>query len=235
MTTITILSYNVYWKNMIKKGLHRNNTLLNIINAVKLYKPDIIAIQEAEAITKISQIFSPSKYKIMLNKSSVESMMTIYNHKRFNKINSYSGEFEKGRPFCVLLLNDKILNENICFINIHASHRTDTQKYLIGIINTFLKNNVNIPIDRFTICGDFNRNVSIDTTSNYQFIFGNKKIQFKINGDQTNTCCDENGQHMLLNFDHLIDSKRVCNKYVLLHEDWYKKKSSDHSAILFVV
>jgi endonuclease/exonuclease/phosphatase family metal-dependent hydrolase len=233
MATIIVLSYNVFWKNMIKKGIHRDNTLLNLINATKLYKPDIIAIQEADAITKIIQIFSPSKYKILLNKSGDESMLTIYNHKRFRLLASYSGEFEQGRPFCILVLQDLTDGNVIGFVNVHVSHRIDTQKYFIGIINTFVKNNINVPIDRFMICGDFNRDVMRDSSSDYQMVYRGYAMKFKISRDREPTCCDDDGENMLLNYDHLVDTKRSCNKYVLLREPWYKKKSSDHSAVLF--
>ena len=234
---LIILSYNVFWKGLVSSKTALKNVTHNIKTSIQLYKPDIFCIQEAEKMTHIINCF-PKCYKIILNKSGPENMITAIDKTRFKIIDYKAGEFEQGRPFCLFLLNDKINLDVVCLINIHASHRLDTQKYLIGVLLNFIKNNVNLNtvINRFIIVGDFNRNILDDGKGNYSIQYRNKVLNFKFGRNNVNTCCDNLlGENFKYNFDHVIDTKNKPIKEVLVNEKWYKKQSSDHSMILSFV
>ena len=245
MNKLIILTYNVNWKNIVENEKYKKNIFYNIVNSLHILNPDIMAIQEAESIKTFTEII-PLNYKMILNKSGLENMITIYNTKRFKFIKSLSGQFEKGRPFCLLILYDLLTFETICFINIHASHRSNTQQYIIHILNTFIKNNINMIIDRFVIIGDFNRNILIDNTTNFLFNYKNKNYVF--NKSFNNLNCNSNNlnfthkQNIIKSnayscgeYDHIIDTKKTPKKYLLNNEKWYKKKSSDHLMVLGII
>jgi endonuclease/exonuclease/phosphatase family metal-dependent hydrolase len=234
MDKIIILTYNVNWKYIIENEKYKKNIFYNIVNSLQIFNPDIIAIQEAESFKTFNKII-PFHYKMILNKSGLENMITIFNTKRFKFIKSLSGQFEKGRPFCLLILNDLITFETICFINIHASHRSNTQQFIMHILNTFIKNNINTIIDRFVIIGDFNRNILTDTTTNFIFNYKNKNYAFNKCSNNHNTCSNLNNKKFLYNYDNVIDTKKIPKNYLLNDEKWYKKKSSDHLMVLSII
>ena len=230
---LTVLSYNVFWKGLVGSKTALNNVISNITNAIQIYNPDIFCIQEAEKMKYLINCF-PKNYKIIINKSGPENMITCIDKNRFKLISYKAGEFERGRPFCLFLLNDKINLDIICLFNIHASHRIDSQKYLVGVLSKFIENNIssNTVINRFIIAGDFNRDVSNDGYANYSIQYRNKVEKFKYSRLLDGTCCDNLlGVNYKYNYDHIIDTKYKPVKKVLAYEKWYKKQSSDHSMI----
>ena len=226
---ITVISYNIRWESM-DNITTRKNIIQNITNAISEYKPDIIGLQEANKWQKILKHVNFKKYNVAHNTSGVESMITMWNRNRFDKIYVNASEFEEGRPFIIMYLKDKTNNNILCVINVHSSHNTNTQKHIFDIINNKLKK-INIYFNRIIILGDFNRNVTIDTKSNYIIKNKNKNFKMKSFYLEKKTCCSMLGYGHKFNYDHVMDSLKPIDK-IVVNDKWYNKISSDHIMIV---
>jgi endonuclease/exonuclease/phosphatase family metal-dependent hydrolase len=237
---ITVVSYNLYWEAM--NGTHKickkynciDNILSNITNTIDYYKPDFICFQEASNYQKI---IIPPFYKYITNTSGNETMMTVWNSNKFNIEKNLFGEFEEGRPFCIIALYNLLNKNKILLINIHASHKKESNIEIFSYLQKSL-DKLNIKnIKRIIISGDFNRNITEDIKIySYNLRIKKKLFKFKNFVNPNNTCCNILGYGMKLNYDHIIDSN---HSPLLIHnidlEKWYKKPSSDHVMILGIL
>jgi endonuclease/exonuclease/phosphatase family metal-dependent hydrolase len=251
---LTILSYNICWEAMTsvgkgnfqkcikdqlnKNGICKNNIISNIKNAIKVYNPDIIGIQEAADYESILKNINLSIYDYHVNKSGPEYMLTCWSKLSFDIIDIFSYEFSEGRPFCLLFMHSKKTDEIICIINIHAGHKEDTQDSIFDKINKVIKNipeNVTYgpkAVERVIMLGDFNRNVYLDKTSKYKIKMNHQKFKLIREQMESNTCCSMDGYTHKHNYDHILDSKGNVKRTLLNKEAYYKIPSSDHVLII---
>lgn len=253
---ISIFSYNVFWKIMknknspLEKSLGSNklqelksNIISNITNIINYYNPFIYCIQEAESAPDIINLFSKSEYDYHLGYSNPEHILTIWRKDVLKKKLVLDGEFEPGRPFTIIIFNDKRFKKYWILINIHAGHNVNTQASIFGPIQKLIHTNKDkislFNISRVVIVGDFNRDmgnqIKIDLHK-YKLIINEIKFEFNYMSTNNKTCCSLNGWGYKKNCDQIIDtySKPVLI-YQLNNETWYHKESSDHLAILSVV
>lgn len=247
---LNILSYNVSWEAMTstaignfklcaiadqETGICKSNILLNISNNIKKYIPDFATFQEASKHTDIIKLFNSDLYDFHINTSEKETMLSLWNKKKFTLVNSYDCEFEKGRPYVILIFkNNK--NKNIALINLHAGHFVDTQQTIFDKINNFIKLNIQLSvkksITRVIMSGDFNRDVYQDDTSNYVIKFTRNFKLYRFSSNEQ-TCCSTIGYGHEYVYDHIIDSKGPILKKILGNSiKSYKAPSSDHILII---
>lgn len=245
----TFFTYNVSWQSMTSNvdnqfeickdgsgnNLCKSNILFNISYYLKKFIPDFVCFQEATNYNNLLNIFDENIYKNFINKSGKEYMATLWNNHKFSLVKSFSSEFEKGRPFAILILKYLKNNKNIALINIHASHEINTQKYIFDIINNFIKNNISYylkkSITNVFMVGDFNRNIK-DDTIDYNIIFS--KI-FTLNKMSNNkpTCCSMLGYGFNRDYDHVIVSNGSITKKITTNSSKkYKFPSSDHIMVI---
>jgi hypothetical protein len=163
-------------------------------------------------------------------------MLSLWNKKKYSIVDFYDYEFEKGRPFTIIILKNKIKNKNIALINLHSGHYINTEKTIFDIINNFIKDNIKLSIkktvNRVIMSGDFNRNVYEDETSEYKIKFYDE-FQLKRFKNTKQTCCSINGYGYTNIYDHVIDSKAIVEKKILGNSvKSYKIPSSDHILII---
>ena len=251
---LLICSYNLYWELFVKENRiklqnisdvliqkYKNNTLSNIKLTNDFFEPQIFCFQEVVNYTEIIKLF-PSNYKNTKNKSKNEKMLTIFDEKWFNLIDYKSGEFEQGRPFIILLLEDKINKYYFLLINIHSGHKKNTSTSIFEPlqkkINSFPKINLD-KVTRIIISGDFNRDIKIeikDKLFKYQLFIGNKIYNFKFFNNTKSTCCTIYGNTLNKNYDHIIESNsKPLLTYNLNLQPWYKYPSSDHVLVLAII
>jgi len=265
---ITIGSYNISWEAMssygkgnfkvcvkttdYKNGICKSNILTNIINSVKLYDPDIMGFQEAAHYIDVLNLFDKNKYDYFINNSGKEDMLTIWKKNKFKCIGKYSSEFESGRPWALLIFKNKKTHELFYFINIHAAHNPDSSDSIFKIINKYIELSIDLKfknnISRVIMSGDYNRNIYIDNTSNYQIVIGNNKYNLNKEYDSnvtsnatsnvninSNTCCNISGTKYGFkhNSDHTLDSKNIIFKKIIGNQqNYYLFPSSDHLLII---
>jgi hypothetical protein len=255
---LSICSYNILWEimnydntkrfiNTDKKLLkiYKNNILFNIQKLIDYYNPTIYCFQEAASYNDILKLFDKN-YLYKINKSDKEFMLTIWQKTKLELISSFEGEFEKGRPFNILIFLNKIDNYKFILINIHASHDIDTNKSIIKPIQDVIDTIDNLllkDIHRIIISGDFNRDINEDINNkikinNYYLLINKQKITFKYNKNNNKTCCNiyGNNNDINKNYDNIIDSyKKLKLIHPLNKESWYKYPSSDHVMILGII
>jgi hypothetical protein len=251
---ISVCSYNVFWKimkndsSLIGKKIDKDTLfklkealLENIFKIKNFYSPNFYCFQEAESYTDITSMFENTIYDYHVCYSEPEHMLTIWKKKLFKKKKIFDGEFEPGRPFSILILEDLRSGIHFILINIHSAHNPDTSKSIFeSIQKIFNANNDQInkfDIKRIIICGDFNRDIGSEIlTNNYCLQINFTQYNFKSFVTDNKTCCNLNGYGYNKNYDQLIDS--YC-KPILIHplnkEKWYISKSSDHVGILAIV
>ncbi len=255
---IAICSYNLNWEVMdpyngklvdeytIKQVKEfKQNIILNIQNTFDYYNPQIYCFQEASNFNDLTHIFKDDKFDKYVNLSGPEFMLTVWDKSRFDFIDVQPGEFQKGRPFCIFILKDKITFDNILLINIHAGHNPNTiysifnpiQKQIdtLDILNK-------IVISRIIIAGDFNRDINnqIKSDDKYKKLIiqiANKSFDFKYyDKPLNNTCCSIDSLRYKHNFDFVIDSyASVLIRHEMIKETWYKTPSSDHIMIMSIL
>ena len=244
-----ILSYNVSWEGMTSTttgnmklcksdglggGICKSNILDNISSNLKKYKPEIACFQEAAEYQDIVDLFDNSVYEKFVNMSDKEIMLTLWNKKKFTLVKAFSGEFEEGRPFAIIILKNK--NKNIALINLHAGHKINTQTSIFDILNNFIKTNMTYSIkksiSRVIMSGDFNRDVYEDKNSKYTINFIDE-FQLERSPNNKNTCCSPLGYGHKFNYDHVLDSKAVITKKIVGNSlKSYKYPASDHVLIV---
>ena len=206
-----ILTYNTNWQNMTanknapnplcrKKAICANN----IVELIKKQLPlDFIYIQEA--LTDEFNVFKED-FHFIVTQSGPEKLHTLINKKYGKPIKVISGEFEKGRPFHII-----ILDNNIILINVHFGHNKDLKSELKIIKKTFEKEYDKKLIKKMRIImgGDFNMNIR-----DMPRFLGKNYKKTKTKG----TCCisgqrfnfvDKSvlrGIYNLKNIDHIFDS-----------------------------
>jgi len=248
---LIVMSYNVSWEAMtstttgnfklcattgLGEGICKSNILLNISNNINKYIPDFATFQEAAEHKDITNLFDNELYDHHVNMSEKETMLSLWNKKKFTLVSSYDCEFDKGRPYAILIFKNNRSNKNIALINLHAGHFMDTQQTIFDKINDYIKLNIKPSIKksvtRVIMAGDFNRNVYEDETSNYVIKFSNEFILHRFSNNKQ-TCCSIVGYGHKFNYDHVIDSKGVIEKKILGNSiKSYKIPSSDHILII---
>jgi hypothetical protein len=220
-----ILTYNTNWKNMFGEKdapnpLCRKNSVnggknsvnggknsvcaSNVVDLIKKQLPlDFIFIQEA--ITSEFDILKDS-FEFIITQSGPEKIHTMINKEYGKPLKVISGEFEKGRPFHIIVLSNKL-----CLINVHFGHNKDLKSELKIIKKTFEDNydKKEIKKMRIIMAGDFN--MSIKELPKF---LGKSYMKTKTKG----TCCisgqkfnfvDKSvlrGIYNLKNIDHIFDS-----------------------------
>jgi hypothetical protein len=241
-----IISYNVSWEAMTSNinsnvklcsnDICKINILDNIAYNIKKYNPLFAFFQEASEHYDIIDLFNNDIYANFVNTSEKEFMVSIWNKQKFTLIKASNGEFEKGRPFAIIILKNNKSKKNIALINLHAGHFIDSQLHIFDIINNFIKKefnyNIKKSITRVIMSGDFNRNIFEDNTSNYIIKFID---EFKLKRYNHNkyTCCSMLNYGHKFNYDHVLDSKAIIIKKILGNSiSKYKYPASDHILII---
>lgn len=257
---ISVCSYNLNWKIMqipINKKSKINEPYykfkINLLQNIQLihyyYNPFIYCFQEVVNPQHILKIFDLDNFDFNIGDSGLEKNLTIWNKQIFKKKMIIGSEFEEGRPFTIIILNDKRFKINFMLVNIHAGHDMNTLKTIFNPIqntiqadNFIYKKLIDFDIKRIIICGDFNRNINLELANDIQKILhlkiGRKKYYFNFNSNsnENKTCCSMSGYGYKYNYDNLIDSyaKPIATTQ-LTNEKWYIPKSSDHLMILSIV
>jgi len=176
----------------------------NVVDLIKKQLPlDFIFIQEA--ITDDFNVFKDN-FEFIITQSGPEKLYTMINKEYGKPLKVICGEFEKGRPFHIIVLSNKL-----CLINVHFGHNKNLKTELKIIKNSF-ENNYDkdlIKKMRIIMAGDFN--MSIKELPKF---LGKSYMQTKTKG----TCCisgqkfnfvDKSvlrGIYNLKNIDHILDS-----------------------------
>jgi hypothetical protein len=210
-SNLRVLTYNTNWKNMYgkKEALNplcrkKSYCATNVVNLIKQQLPlDFIFIQEG--LTSEFDVLKDS-FEFIITESKPERIHTLINKSYPKPLKIICGEFEKGRPFHII-----ILSENLCLINVHFGHNKDLKSELKIIKKTFEENfdKTLIKKMRIIIGGDFNMPIK----ELPKFLDKNfKKTKTK------GTCCissknfnfiDKNvirGIYNLKNIDYIFDS-----------------------------
>ncbi len=257
---IAIVSYNIFWELMEESKINnifdyitgtetktmRKNMLDNILKVSEYYNPQIYCFQEASNYKLILKLFNQKTFSHHVNKSGREHMLTVWNHERFKLLESFDGEFESGRPFCIFYFQDNLTKNNFILINIHAGHRKDSFTSIFKPIQKILDSNEKKlkNVSRIIVAGDFNRNINgeilEDKTKSTNMLvlnIGTKNFNFNpYDKKMYNTCCDTVGNNLVRNFDHVIDSyQKPLIRHELNKESWYKYPSSDHVLIMSIL
>lgn len=240
---ISICSYNVNWKVMVTAGTNAQNVLENISRVKNYYNPFIYCFQEASNYALITNIFEQNIYDVNVGKSGPEHILTVWNKKIMRKILSFTGEFEHGRPFQIIVFQDLRFSNYFMLVNIHAGHRTNTQTSIFDPIQKFINAHAKVlsqySIQRICIIGDFNRDIGLECVPSLtipQTKITVNHYKFYALRTSNKTCCDSIHSTHTHNYDHVIDSWAFpIQIFPLSHEKWYKTKSSDHALILCVI
>ena len=213
-----VLTFNTNWKNMFgekdapnplcrkKKVNGVNNSICasNVVNLIKKQLPlDFIFIQEA--ITSEFDTLKDS-HEFIITQSGPEKLHTIINKEYGKPIKVIPGEFEKGRPFHIIILENMLT-----LINVHFGHQKVLKSELKKIQSKFEENYDKkfIKKMRIILAGDFNMNIK-----ELPKFLGKKYMKTKTKG----TCCisgqrfnfvDKSvlrGIYNLKNIDHIFDS-----------------------------
>ena len=249
---IFICSYNLNWRIMESQKNHKfyefkMNILKNIKATQNIYEPIIYCFQEASNYQDIIKLFDSKNYDTDVGKSGYEQILTIWNKNILKKKLIINSEFCDGRPFTIIVFNDKRYKNNFMLINVHASHDHNTFKTIFQPIQNIIKANkivynklIEFDIKRIVICGDFNRNINDDLKDDIKKILhlkiGRKKFYFNYKSNDNKTCCSLSGYGYAKNYDHVIDSyNEPIFTLPLNKKNWYETKSSDHIMILSVV
>jgi hypothetical protein len=216
-------------------NLCKSNILSNISLYLEKFSPDFVCFQEASNYQDLLNLFDINLYKNFINKSGKEFMATLWNYKKFSLVKSFYGEFEKGRPFAILILKYLTNKKNIALINIHASHEIDTQKYIFDVINNFINNNISYylkkSISNVFMVGDFNRNI-LNDNFDYHIIFSKIFSLHKFSNNKP-TCCSILGYGFNRDYDHvLISNGSIIKKITANSSIKYKFPSSDHIMVI---
>lgn len=212
-----VLTFNTNWKNMFgekdapnplcrknKVNGEKNNCASNVVNLIKKQLPlDFIFIQEA--ITGEFDTLKDS-FEFIITQSGPEKLHTIINKEYGKPIKVIPGEFEKGRPFHIIILDNMLT-----LINVHFGHQKVLKSELKKIQSKFEENYDKkfIKKMRIIMAGDFNMNIK-----ELPKFLGKKYMKTKTKG----TCCisgqrfnfvDKSvlrGIYNLKNIDHIFDS-----------------------------
>ena len=206
---LKILSYNVNWQNMsgdksapIDACKTKDLCASNINNLILDELPlDFIFIQEVineEVLFKDLE----KDYKIVKTQTGNEMMCIVIN-KKYNVLTAIGGEFEPGRPFLVVFLN-----EGICLVNVHMGHKKNIVYELKKIEDEIYKRKINVDPYRIILGGDFNADVG------KEILFFEKNM---FNFRKKFTCCvytthmgkSINNLRYIKgkNIDHILDSQ----------------------------
>ena len=209
---LRVLTYNTNWKNMFARKDAPNPLCkkdgycaTNVVKLIKNNLPlDFIFIQEA-----ITPEFDVLKdlYEFVITKSGPEFLHTLINKKYSKPEKIISGEFEKGRPFHII-----VLDNFLTLINVHFGHDKDLKSELKIIKKRFEEEYPKQKIKkmRIILAGDFNLNIKdmpkfLDNSFNKSRTKGTccisgQKFNF-INKDTIR------GIYNLKNIDFILDSK----------------------------
>lgn len=234
-----VLTWNTNWKNMFatKDALNsvcrtKSVCATNVVNLIKKQLPlDFIFIQEA--ITPEFDVLKDS-FDFIITDSQPEKIYTLINKSYPKPLKVIGGEFEKGRPFHII-----VLNENICLINVHFGHQKDLKYELKKIQKDFEKNYDKDLIKKMRIimAGDFNMNIK-----DMPRFLGKSYNKTKTKG----TCCISSqkfnfidksvlrGIYNLKNIDHIFDSSNEIIYSLTLFpfdENELLLPASDHMAV----
>ncbi len=252
---IAICSYNLNWEIMdINAGkltkhysvkeleMAKSNVLSNIQSIYDYYNPQIYCFQEAANYSEYTNIFNSEIFNHCVNKSGLEHMLTVWDSTRFELLDKKPGEFESGRPFCIFIFKDILVQNVFVLINLHAGHIPNTSSSIFKPIQKiFTKSKIfeNYIITRIIMAGDFNRDINqqIKNDSNLSFELNHSMFDFKYyTGKMLNTCCSLSGNNLKKNFDFVIDTYDSCIlRHELNKESWYKQPASDHIMIMSII
>ena len=205
-----ILTYNLQYDSK-----YVDNILENIIHVLSIYDIDFLLFQEATIYKKIIKIIDMDIYDYSIHKSGKETMITFYKKSYLLK-KEYNGEFQKGRPFNIMLFKNKMTSKQFYLINIHACHNPNTKYAIIDKLNNILSN-YNNKIDDIIIGGDFNRDILFDyiiTTNSKEYKLKNIKNNIKT--------------YNKYKYDHIISLHKPIKKKSITKY----KNASDHKLIL---
>ncbi|QGR53713.1 nuclease [Moumouvirus maliensis] len=247
---VKILSYNIFFKSMLNKPLHKkcniirdsennleyNSCLKNVSNFIQDNSDcDFVLLQEAtnwNIIQKITPVLQNMKF--INHKYDLEEIVTFYGSsykldKSHHTIKGYMSD--KNRPFLITFFN-----ENLCIINLHAGHNEDIYCFDEHLIN-ILENNrhKNIFLDKLKtyniiIAGDFNDNLE---DSSFKILvnkyFGIKRGRKLYGFNKTPSCCNYNLDTIYQNksYDQILSTLSNISTQVITN-----KSASDHMPII---
>lgn len=252
---ISIFSYNVFWKIMTNKNSPlvntlgqkkiyelKSNILTNIEYVISYYNPFVYCFQEIESENDILQKFNKNKFMYHIGCSIPEHILTIWRKDVLEKKLILDGEFEKGRPFTIIIFKDLRFDIYWMLINIHGSHNYNTEIEIFKPIQNLIDINKNkikkYDIKRLIMIGDFNRDISSQielSPSNYKIKINSVEHIFNYLKNNNKTCCSLKGWGHKYNFDQAIDTYgKPLGIFQLNKEKWYKSESSDHIPIMAI-
>jgi hypothetical protein len=209
--SIRVLTWNTNWKNMLGKKdapnplcRKKSYCATNVVEFIKKQLPlDFIFIQEG-----MTDEFNVLKddFNFIITKSGPETIHTLINKSYQKPIKIISGEFEKGRPFHIIILTEKL-----CLINVHFGHHKDLRSELKIIKKIFEKeyDKDKIKLMRIIMAGDFNMYIKdLPRFLNKEFKKTKTKGTCCISGQKFNFVDKDviRGIYNMKNIDHIFDS-----------------------------
>jgi endonuclease/exonuclease/phosphatase family metal-dependent hydrolase len=177
-----ILSFNVSWECMsnseegtagklgsICKNLSHNNfqcrdnLILYLQQIRNIYDDfDIICLQEAANLDVLKNEFNQNFF-FHHHKSGPEVMITIINNYKYKITDILTGEFKKGRPYCIFILESILDASTLIVVNLHYcsnyNHEVcnDIKFYLTQtLLNKYPNYQYQFCNSRIVVAGDFN-------------------------------------------------------------------------------
>jgi hypothetical protein len=159
---IKILTYNLSWHNMesnpkapIKECTKKDLCSTNINNLIQNLLPlDFIFLQEVSN-EKVLLKDLKKDFQIIRTVADKEVQLILVN-KKYEVVDAFGGDFEKGRPFLVVFLKN-----NICLISVHMGHDEQYERDLKYIEKNIykVKSKKEMESYRIILGGDFNQEI----------------------------------------------------------------------------
>jgi endonuclease/exonuclease/phosphatase family metal-dependent hydrolase len=230
---MNVLSYNVCWWTMTPSkdavmsskiwrecrddvSCCRRNLCRNIR---QFGAQDFIALQEVPLSGDLDEKrwlymldLPPNEHYVMSHVSEPEGILSLLSSRKFLFLGSTGGEFEPGRPFVIMLAEERRSQQLVLFVNVHLGHQcshSHVQEYLRVIENKLESHALQHlgqtvrDVARIVVAGDFNMKIE-----NKAFrLFG--KSMHTCMGPPRPTCCVRSKTDGPKNFaDYILDSQK---------------------------
>lgn len=255
---IKVMTYNVCWEAL--EGMNgnidmehcktggRNLCMENIGNIISTYgvDSDFIALQEIKDV--------PTQWQMLKNHISIlgnmmvhvtrvsylnqglitlsnAGLITLYNKNKFRYIKHIEKELTSGRPYVIILFQNKLDNSYIVFINLHYPHGDSGWIDFIGRNIKNLREAEDWSDYKVIMCGDFNTNTPVDYNK-FLGTIGMKNMLTRDLSKEPGTCCmPPFGSHSA-KFDHIFSNFSAPIQYTTIDPALHGKFKSDHLPII---
>ena len=163
-TDFIVITYNVCWEAMTNTNSRSHPQISNICsngncqnNVLKWLDRDysICCIQEANL--DLDRLPLKSYHHVFRSQSGKEPMITIIDESRWKVLKALGYEFSVGRPIQCLLLEDRLTNNILGLINVHAGHHEDNNIFNLSRVLKSELTDWYYLVTALIVAGDFNK------------------------------------------------------------------------------